>query len=106
MNDEKIAADYKVQGRYPSSTAASNLLWEADERRENRGRLQSSRRLRLASCSRSERRQLKISSTVFLQFESFTSKQKPVTNFFGSRCRRTKEKEERTGGEERTRTKV
>ena len=29
------------EGRNPSSTAASHLLWEADERRENRGRLQS-----------------------------------------------------------------
>merc|ERR1719289_829754 len=64
MNDEKIAADYKVQGargregRDPSSTAASHLLREADERRENRGRLQSSRRFCFASCSCSERRQL------------------------------------------------
>ena len=29
------------EGRNPSSTAASHLLREADERRENRGRLQS-----------------------------------------------------------------
>ena len=29
------------EGRNPSPTTASHLLWEADERRENRGRLQS-----------------------------------------------------------------
>merc|ERR1719245_1936883 len=70
MNDEKIAADYKVQGRYPTSTTASHLLWEADERRENRGRLQSSRRFRLAPCPCPQRRQLQ----ELQSFESFTSK--------------------------------
>merc|ERR1712210_437193 len=88
------------KGRNPSTTAASHLLWEADERRENRGRLQSSRRFRLASCTCSERRQLRGVS----QLESFTSKQTAGDQPFGARCRRTKEREEeQEEGEERER---